>query len=102
MGRGSALAVAGSGLALLAAAPSPVAAVGTLAAPTAAPDPLAPLLSLIALVAWCLIAWLLVAAVVVAASRVPGLGGQMAGRLASRIAPAGIRRILEVTLGLSV
>jgi nucleoid-associated protein YgaU len=102
MARGTAVATAATGLALLAAAPSPATALGTLADPAAAADPLAPLLAAMALCAWVLLAWLLVVAAATAASRLPGHAGSAASRITRRIAPAGVRRLVEVSLGLTV
>src|SRR3954469_21863637 len=102
MERGTAVVTAAAAAALLAAAPAPARALATLASPAASADPLLPLLSLIALVAWALLGWLLAVALAVAASRVPGAGRRVAGRVARFVAPAAVRRLLEVSLGLSV
>jgi len=102
MTRASALATAAAGAALLAAAPPPAAAITTLSAPATAVDPLAPLLALLALVAWTLLAWLLVVALASTAARLPGLPGRVGEWVARRIAPVGVRRLVEVTLGLTV
>ena len=102
MSRARAVVTAGAGLALLAAAPSPHSAVTTLASPAAAADPSAPLLSAIAVSAWFLLAWLLSVAVAASAANLPGTAGQLAKLLARRIAPAGLRRLVEVSLGVSL
>ncbi|MDX6199126.1 MAG: hypothetical protein QOJ79_2277 [Actinomycetota bacterium] len=102
MSRASALATAVLGAALLATAPGPAAAVRTLATATATPAPLAPLLALVSLGAWSLLVWLLLVALATEGSRLPGLAGQVAGGLTRRIAPAGVRRFVEVALGLTV
>lgn len=102
MSPAGAVATAGAGLGLLAAAPTPRSAFTTLASPAAAADPSAPLLSVIALSAWFLLAWLLSVAVAASAAQLPGAAGQLAELLARRIAPAGLRRLVEVSLGLTV
>jgi hypothetical protein len=101
MSRGGAVAGTAAGVALLAAAPTPAAALATLATPTAG-DPLGPLLALIALVAWALLAWLVAVAAAVSATRLPGAAGLIGDALARRVAPAAVRRLVEVALGVSV
>jgi hypothetical protein len=89
-------------VALLVASPSPATAAGTLAAATAATDPLAPLLAVVSLIAWALAGWLLLVAVSASLARVPGAAGRASDRLASRLAPAGLRRLVELSLGRTV
>jgi hypothetical protein len=101
MNRGGAPAGCAAGVALLAAAPSPAAALATLATPAAA-DPLGPLLALIALVAWALLAWLVAVAAAVSSTRLPGAAGLVGHALARRVAPAAVRRLVEVALGVGV
>lgn len=55
-----------------------------------------------ALLAWALATWLAVTVLVTAAGQLPGVTGRLAGVGARRIAPAAIRRAVEVTLGLTV
>lgn len=109
MSRAAALVTAATGLALVAAAPSPaqaghtLAQTGhTLAAGSADPDPFAPLLAALALAAWSLLSWVLLAAAAVSATRLPGLAGRVGGLIADGIAPAGVRRVIEVCFGLTV
>ncbi|MDT7570578.1 MAG: hypothetical protein QOE05_752 [Actinomycetota bacterium] len=102
MSRGGVLAAGSAGLLLLAAAPMPPAAVAALTAPAGAADPLAPLISLLALMAWALLTWLLLVALATSAARLPGLPGRVADRCAGRVAPAGVRRLVDVALGLTV
>jgi nucleoid-associated protein YgaU len=102
MDRAAAVITASSGLALLATAPAPRRAVGTLAAATSSADPLAPLVAALALTAWALVGWLLVLALATSMARRPGRTGRVANGVSRRIAPAGVRRLVELTLGLSV
>src|SRR3954469_23601605 len=102
MSRGSAVAATAAGLVLLASAPSPAAAGATLAAPTAAPDPLAPLLAVVSLAAWLLLSWLLVVAAAASLAQLPGATGRAASAVTRRLAPVAVRRLVEVSLGLSV
>jgi hypothetical protein len=93
---------AAAGAALLLTAPAPGTAVGTLQTATAAPDPLAPLLALVALIAWALVGWLLLVAAGSLATRLPGTAGRVAAAGTRRVAPAAVRRLVEVSLGLTV
>jgi hypothetical protein len=93
-------------VALAVAAPTPPAALAALTrvgldAP-APGDVTAPLVALVALLAWALAGWLVVAATAVAAARLPGVAGQVFAALAARAAPATLRRTVEVALGLTV
>ena len=87
---------------LLAAAPAPAAALRTLRAPAAAPDPTGPLVALVALLAWTLAAWLLVAVALTAGGHLPGVAGRVLHAVARRTVPAAVRRSAEVALGLTV
>src|SRR3954470_19618219 len=102
MSRGSAVAATGTGVLLLATAPSPAAAVATLAAPAAATDPLAPMLAVVSLAAWLLLSWLLVVAAAASIAQLPGATGRVASAVTRRLAPVAVRRLVEVSLGLSV
>ena len=98
----AAAATAGAGAALLLAAPSPAAALRTLGTASDAADPAAPLLSLVALAAWALLGWLLLIAAITCFARTPGRRGRAAARLVRWVAPAGVRRFVELTLGVTV
>jgi len=96
-----ALGAAVAGLALLFAAP-PSTAWRDLAAASSAADPSGPLVAATALLAWGLAGWLAVTVLVTAAGQLPGVAGRLAGAGARRIAPAAVRRTVEVALGLTV
>ena len=104
--RATATASAGALVALLLTAPSPRAALRSLAgagsAIDAATDPTAPLVAVVAMLAWAVASWLALTVVVVLLSRVPGLLGRTARALGGRIAPATVRRAVEAALGISV
>ncbi|MBK5307455.1 MAG: LysM peptidoglycan-binding domain-containing protein [Frankiaceae bacterium] len=85
---------------LLAAAPSPSTAAAALAARGA--DPVAPVVALAALAAWSLVGWLLLVTAGTLAARLPGASGRTAGTVTRRIAPAAVRRLVEMSLGLTV
>ena len=95
-------AVAGSLAVLLLCAPRPGAALALLRQPSAATDPTAPLVALVALAAWAVTAWLAVAVLVVAAAHAPGLAGRVGQALARRVVPRAVRRAVEAMLGLVV
>ncbi|MBW3638420.1 MAG: LysM peptidoglycan-binding domain-containing protein [Actinobacteria bacterium] len=97
-----ALVVVAVGLVLLMAAPPPSTAWRELRATSSALDPTGPLVAAAALLAWALATWLAVSVLVTAAGQLPGVAGRLAGAGARRIAPAAIRRAVEVTLGLTV
>lgn len=99
---GPALVVVAVGLVLLMAAPPPSTAWRELRATSSALDPTGPLVAAAALLAWALATWLAVTVLVTAAGQLPGVAGRLAGAGARRIAPAAIRRAVEVTLGLTV
>ncbi len=92
---------------LLACAPPPSTAMRTLAelsavGALAGEDVTAPVIALLSLVAWVLAGWLLVATALTACSRLPGVGGRAGAAVLQRVAPATVRRCLEVALGLTV
>lgn len=90
-----------AGLLLLVAAPSPWAAVDALREPPAG-DPTASLVALISLLAWLLTAWLLVTVALTAGGHLPGALGRACRTAVRRVAPVGVRRAVEVALGLSI
>jgi nucleoid-associated protein YgaU len=101
------VAATGAALSLLACAPSPAAAVRALRRPLdatalAAADVTAPVVALLALIAWVLAGWLLAAAALTACSRLPGVAGRLGAAVLRRVAPATVRRCLELALGLTV
>lgn len=87
---------------LLRTAPRPAVALRELAHAGSASDPAAPLVALVALVAWALAAWLLLTGLVTAAAHLPGAAGLVSAVVARRLAPAAVRRAVEVALGLTV
>ncbi len=92
---------------LLACAPAPSTAMRTLAelsavGALAGEDVTAPVIALLSLVAWVLAGWLLVATALTAGSHLPGVGGRAGAAVLRRMAPATVRRCLEVALGLTV
>lgn len=96
------LGAVGAALLLLAVAPAPPAALRTLREAGSAPDPTAPVVAVVCLLAWLLASWLLVAVAVTAGGHLPGLAGRGAAALARRLAPATVRRTVELALGLTV
>lgn len=99
--------VAGAVAALLACAPAPAAAAQTLRAALAGAvvtgaDLTAPVVALLSLVAWCLAAWLAVTAALAGCSRLPGASGRITGAVLRRVAPATVRRAVEIALGLTI
>jgi len=96
------LGTAAAALLLLVAAPSPAASVGTLREAGSATDQTAPLVALLSLLAWVLAAWLLLTVAVTAGGHLPGLAGRALAALSRRIAPATVRKAVEVALGLTV
>jgi nucleoid-associated protein YgaU len=91
-----------AGVLLVVAAPTPSAALATVRTSSSASDVLLPLIALVALLAWSLLAWLLVLTAFLLARRLPGIAGRGATAAAHRIAPATIRRLVEIALGVSV
>ena len=106
LGRGQALRTSAAGIGaamvLLGAGPMPAAALATLGSATSAVDPLAPLLATIALLAWALVLWLAFVGAGTLASRLPGHVGRGAAALTRRAAPAGVRRLVGLALGVTV
>lgn len=96
------LGTAAAAVLLLVAAPSPAACVTTLSAAGGAADQVTPLVALLSLVAWSLAAWLLLVLAVTAGGHLPGTAGGALAVLARRLAPATVRRTVEVALGLTV
>jgi lysylphosphatidylglycerol synthetase-like protein (DUF2156 family) len=93
--------------ALLGCAPAPTAAAQTLRAALAGAvvsgaDLTGPVVALLSLVAWCLAAWLAVTAALAGCSRVPGATGRITGAVLRRVAPATVRRAVEIALGLTI
>lgn len=97
-----ALGTTAAGALLLLAAPAPAACLRTLAAAGTAADQAAPLVALLALLAWSLAAWLAVTVLLTAGGHLPGQAGRALHALSQRIAPAAVRRGVEVALGLTV
>jgi len=92
-----------AGVVLVVAAPSPGSALGLLRqlrqpAATAGGSTEA-LVALLSLVAWGLVLWLAVTALLTTAGRLPGLAGAVARTAVRRVAPAAVRRAVEVALG---
>ncbi len=87
---------------LLLTAPSPAASVHTLAGAGGATEQAAPLVALLSLVAWLLASWLLLVLVVTAGGHLPGAAGRALAVVARRVAPATVRRAVEVALGLTI
>ncbi|MGI8537638.1 MAG: LysM peptidoglycan-binding domain-containing protein [Mycobacteriales bacterium] len=99
--RGTLLGTATAALLLLAAAPSPQAALRQLhdAGPA---DPTAPVVAASALAAWSLAGWLAATVLVTVAGRLPGLAGRACAAVSRRVAPLAVRRAVEVALGFTV
>ena len=87
---------------LLLAAPTPAACLRTLSAAGSATDQAAPLVALLALLAWALAAWLAVTVLLTAGGHLPGQAGRALQPLSRRVAPATVRRAVELALGLTV
>ena len=96
------LGTAAVALLLLVAAPSPAEAVRALRGAADPGDPYAPLVALLSLLAWGLAGWLALTVVVTAAGHLKGVAGRASAAVSRRIAPAAVRRGVEVALGLSV
>ena len=85
---------------LVSAAPSTAArALTTVPGPA---DPTAPLLAALALVAWACTGWLLLVVVTTWGCHLPGVGGRRARSTAEWLAPASLRALVRVAVGLSV
>lgn len=101
-GRTVVLGTTAAAVLLLLAAPTPAAALRALRDPAAATDPTAPLVALLSLLAWALAGWLALVVLVTAAGHLPGAAGRLGAAVSRRVAPAAVRRVVEVALGLSV
>lgn len=100
-----ALAPAAAALTGLALTPTPITAAHQLASSlhaTAGTDPLAPVTALAALLLWALAGWLLIVVALTTGGHLPGRAGRAAAACARRSAPAAVRRLVELALGLSV
>ncbi len=82
--------------------PAPSAAARALTTSPSAADPTAPLLAALALVAWASTGWLLLVVVTTVAAHLPGVVGRCARHTAERLAPAPLRALVRVAVGLSV
>ncbi|MEX2291076.1 MAG: LysM domain-containing protein [Mycobacteriales bacterium] len=100
--RAVALGTLTAGLLLVVAAPGPTAAVQQLREVGSATDQTAPLVALLALLAWGLTTWLALTVALTAGGHLPGLTGRAFAAAARRIAPTAVCRAVEVTLGLTV
>ena len=96
------LAALAAAVVLLLTAPAPTASLAVLADPSGASTPSAPLVALVALLAWGLAAYLLVVTALTAGAHLPGTGGRALAAVARRSAPSGLRRALEVALGVTL
>ena len=85
---------------LVSAAPSTAARALTTAPGPA--DPTAPLMAALALVAWACTGWLLLVVVTTWGGHLPGVAGRRARSTAERLAPASLRALVRVAVGLSV
>lgn len=94
-------AVALAGLALVVAGAGPLTSLRLLTAP-AGHDPTSALVGATGLAAWVLALWLLLTTTVTAGGHLPGRPGRAAARASRRIAPAAVRRTVELALGLTV
>jgi hypothetical protein len=96
------LLVCTSAVLLLLAAPGPGTAWVALQGAPRAADPFAPVLAGITLVAWLLVAWLMTTVLVTAGGHLPGRLGSRLAAAARLVAPAAVRRAVELSLGLTV
>lgn len=97
-----ALGASGAAVLLLLTAPSPFACLQTLRDGGTAGEPTGPLIALLSLLAWLLAAWLLLSVAATAGSHLPGALGRVLRPVSQRLAPAAVRRAVEVGLGLTV
>jgi hypothetical protein len=100
--RAALIGVTGALGALLLAAPRPDTALADLRAVGAAADATAPVVALLALCAWLLAGWLALTLLLALLTRAPGTAGRLGRAAARRVAPAAVRRAVEVALGLGV
>lgn len=87
---------------LLLAAPRPSDALGLVAAPSSLADPFAPVVAVLALLAWGLALWLALAVLVTLGACLPGRLGRAHRGLARRLLPVAVRRAVELALGVSL
>lgn len=80
--------------------PGPEAALGTLAGAGGATDPQPVLVAALDLAAWALVSWLILVLLVVAAGRLPGMLGAAFSGAARCLAPASVRQLAQLALGL--
>lgn len=90
-----------AGLALVAAGAGPSASMRLLTEP-AGDDSTSALTAAVALAAWAVTGWLLLTAATTAGGHLPGHLGRAAAAIARWIAPAAVRRGVELALGLTV
>lgn len=98
-------AVAGCGITLRASAANPSRAVAEARAALLAnsgAEPFAALVPAVALVAWALVAWLSAIVLLTVASELPGTAGRCAAVVTRRIAPAAVRRSVQLALGIGL
>lgn len=100
--RGTLLGLVAALGALALSAPDPISALSQVRAASTATDPTGPVVAALALLAWGVGLWLALTALLVLAARAPGARGRAAARMARRVAPAAVRRSVELTLGLSI
>ncbi len=91
-----------SALLLLTATAPPTDAWTALLPRSTSADPTTAVVAAAILLAWVLALWLLGAVAVAAASGLPGAAGRAGGAVARRVAPASVRRIVELTLGVTL
>ena len=92
----------GTLVAALAAAAPPDESVRALQVTASSSDPFAPLVALCALLAWVAALWVGLTGVLTLGSRLPGAAGRAAGVVLTRVAPATLRRAVELALGISL
>ncbi len=92
----------GAAVVLLLTAPTPAESVHRLVDAGSAVQATDPLVALLALLAWCCAAYLLAVAALTLGSRLPGVVGAALRVVVRRVAPAGLRRALEVALGVTL
>ena len=90
--RTAVLAALAAAVVLLLAAPTPATSLAVLVDPDSAGSPTAPLVALVALLAWCLAAYLLVVTALTAGAHLPGAAGL--NRRLSRL-PLGTQYVVE-------
>ncbi|MHB8961298.1 MAG: hypothetical protein ACYDAN_16930 [Candidatus Limnocylindrales bacterium] len=88
-------------VALVGASAGPRASLRLMTEP-AGDDPTTTLVGALGLTAWAIALWLLLAAAMTAGGHLPGRTGRAAAGASRRIAPAAVRRTVELALGLTV